>query len=99
MLKELLSTLTVDGVTITSINQINDLPSERRESFYRELIPEEVFTRFDIDPATGLNAAGQRVVTYVCPPRVLGFRIASPTEAWMASRGCMRRRSTARPGS
>ncbi len=75
MPKELLSTLTVDGVTITSINQINNLHTERRENFYRELIPEEVFTRFDIDPATGLNAAGQRVVTYVCPPRVLGFRI------------------------
>ncbi|MFQ6671860.1 MAG: hypothetical protein ACE5KY_01060, partial [Candidatus Tectimicrobiota bacterium] len=69
------SPLIVDGVPITSINQINELPAERREHLYQELIPPDVFSRFGIDPATGCNPAGQRVVTYLCPPNSLGFRI------------------------
>lgn len=67
--------LTMEGVAITSIHQINGLPAERREALYCELIPPEVFTQFGIDPATGQNAAGQPVVTYICPPGSSGFRI------------------------
>lgn len=67
--------LVVDGVTITSINQINSLPEELREGLYRELIPGEIFSCFGIDPATGRNADGQKVVSYMCPPDLSGFRI------------------------
>lgn len=72
---EIISPLTVDGVIITSINQINDLPEEFRESLYRELIPEQVFTLFRIDPTTGTNADGEEVVEYICPPNSSGFRL------------------------
>ncbi|MDA2916524.1 hypothetical protein MYX64_06775 [Nitrospinae bacterium AH_259_B05_G02_I21] len=73
MSDELPSPLIVDGVQITSINQINDLPSEERERLYRELVPPEVFARFDIDPTTGRNATGHEVVTCLCPPRSMSF--------------------------
>ena len=70
MSDEFPSPLIVDGVQITSINQINDLPSEERERLYRELVPPEVFARFDIDPTTGRNATGHEMVT--CPVSFYG---------------------------
>jgi hypothetical protein len=70
---ELISPLTVDGVVISTINQINELPEELRENLYRELIPEQIFTLFGIDPVTGTNADGEPVVNYICPPDSSGF--------------------------
>ena len=72
---ELLSPLTFEGVVITSINQINDLPPEVRASLYKELIPPEIFSQFQIDPISGTNADGEEVVNLSCPSNSSGFRI------------------------
>jgi hypothetical protein len=72
---ELAPPLVVEGELITSINQINSLPEEFRDGLYRELIPIEVFTLFGIDPETGINAEGEPVVEYICPPASSGFRL------------------------
>ncbi len=72
---ELISPLVVEGVTVTTVNQINNLPADVHEPLYRELIPSEVFSRFGIDPETGLNKHGEPVVHYICPPDASGFRL------------------------
>lgn len=56
------------GARFTSIQQINQLPAEEREAIYRRLIPPRVLTLLDLDPATGRDQRGNRLITYVCPP-------------------------------
>jgi hypothetical protein len=72
---EISAPLNVEGRTITCIYQINNLPVRDRERLYRFLIPPELFSRFGIDPDSGCNAQGQKVVTYICPPDNPGFRL------------------------
>ena len=55
------------GSGLTSIRQINQLPAEEREAIYRHLIPPRVIRLLGLDPTTGRDAAGNRLVTYVCP--------------------------------
>jgi hypothetical protein len=52
----------------SSLRQINLLPPEEREAIYRRLIPEELFDTFGIDRRTLTDRAGQRLVTFLCPP-------------------------------
>lgn len=56
------------GAAFTAIQQINQLPAEEREAVYRGLIPARVLTLLSLDPATGRDPRGNRLVTYVCPP-------------------------------
>jgi GNAT superfamily N-acetyltransferase len=56
------------GIGVTSIQQINQLPAEEREAIYRRLIPPRVIALLDLDPATGRDPRGNRLVTYICPP-------------------------------
>jgi GNAT superfamily N-acetyltransferase len=56
------------GGGLTSIQQINQLPTEERQAIYRCLIPPRVIALLHLDPATGRDPQGNRLVTYVCPP-------------------------------
>ncbi|HSC72142.1 MAG TPA: GNAT family N-acetyltransferase [Candidatus Methylomirabilis sp.] len=56
------------GTGLTAIRQLNQLPSEEREAIYRRLIPPRVVELLGLDPATGRDPQGNRLVTYVCPP-------------------------------
>lgn len=56
------------GAAFTSIQQLNQLPAEEREAIYRRLIPPRVIELLHLDPATGRDPGGNRLVTYVCPP-------------------------------
>jgi len=55
------------GSGLTSIRQINQLPAEEREAIYRRLLPPRVIGLLGLDPLTGRDAVGHRLVTYVCP--------------------------------
>lgn len=56
------------GAGFAAIRQINQLPTEEREAIYRCLIPSRVIELLDLNPATGRDPDGNRLVTYVCPP-------------------------------
>lgn len=56
------------GAGFTAIRQINQLSAEEREAIYRRLIPQRVIELLQLDPATGRDPRGDRLVTYVCPP-------------------------------
>jgi hypothetical protein len=57
----------VDGFGITSIQEINALPPEIAEALYVQLVPEELFGRFSISPATLCGADGTRLVRVTAP--------------------------------
>jgi len=50
------------------IYRLNRLPEPQKKAIYRLLIPEKVFTLFEIEPETGLNQKGEVVVRYEFPP-------------------------------
>lgn len=56
------------GAGLTAIRQLNQLPPEEREAIYRRLIPPRVVELLTLDPATGRDPQGNRLVTYVTPP-------------------------------
>ncbi len=56
-----------DGLDITSIQEINALPSEVAEGLYARLIPPELFERFAISPTTLCTADGARLVAVTAP--------------------------------
>jgi len=56
------------GDGLTTIRHINQLPEEERAAIYRRLIPPRVIELLGLDPATGRDRRGNRLVTYVCPP-------------------------------
>jgi GNAT superfamily N-acetyltransferase len=56
------------GAGLTAIRQINQLPVEEREAIYRRLIPPRVVELLSLDPATGRDREGNRLVIYVTPP-------------------------------
>jgi hypothetical protein len=59
--------LTVDGVRLYSLHQINQLPVEQKEEVYRLLLPVELLRDFRIDPVTLCDPDGNRLVTFTCP--------------------------------
>lgn len=50
------------GAQVTSIKYLNSLPQPLKESYYKELIPPEVFQNFGISSEALTNQEGQRVV-------------------------------------
>ncbi len=58
----------VAGFEIGSIQDLNGLPSALREGLYVRLVPPEVLGPLGVDPRTGLNAAGHRLLRVVAPP-------------------------------
>ena len=58
----------VEGIGLTSIQEINALPREVAEALYVRLIPEELLERFEIAPATLCDATGARLVRITALP-------------------------------
>ena len=46
--------------------QLNQLPPAEKEEIYRLLVPASVFTRFGINPESGLNRRGEKAVSFEC---------------------------------
>ena len=57
----------VAGFEIGSIQELNGLPPALREGLYARLIPRGVLERVGVDPSTGTNAAGHRLLRVVAP--------------------------------
>ena len=57
----------VEGVGLSSFQEINALPREVAEALYARLIPVEVFERCRVDPATLRDAGGSRLVRITAP--------------------------------
>jgi hypothetical protein len=58
----------VAGLEIGSIQELNGLPPALREGLYARLIPPEVLARLGLDPRTGTNGTGHRLLRVVAPP-------------------------------
>lgn len=58
----------VAGLEIGSIQEVNGLPPALREGLYTRLIPPEVLRQLGVDPHTGTNPAGHRLMRVVAPP-------------------------------
>ncbi|HYB42897.1 MAG TPA: hypothetical protein VEL75_14065 [Candidatus Methylomirabilis sp.] len=58
----------VEGIGLSSIQDINLLPREIAEALYARLIPPEMLERFRIDPLTLRDAAGTRLVRITALP-------------------------------
>ena len=56
------------GPEIGSIQELNGLPAALRDGLYARLVPAEVCARFGVDPATGRNGDGHRLLRVVAPP-------------------------------
>jgi hypothetical protein len=65
----------VDGMPMHSIRQINGLPAGQKMQVYRHLIPDDLLLKFGIQPASGTNAAGVKLVTIEAPPGTSFVRI------------------------
>lgn len=57
----------VAGLEVGSLRELNGLPAPVREGLYARLIPAELCTRFGVDPATGRNADGHRLLRVFAP--------------------------------
>ncbi len=57
----------VDGVTLHSLRQINELPVPEKEAVYCRLLPAPVLRSFGIDSEAFCDPKGQRLVTFTCP--------------------------------
>lgn len=57
----------VAGPELGSLHELNGLPAPLRDGLYGRLIPSEVCARFGVDPATGLNGAGHRLLRVFAP--------------------------------
>ena len=73
--------LDADGLPLTSLRDINRLPAAGKEAIYRQLIPEPLFSDFGIDPTRLCDAAGRRVVRFICPDGLGLLRIEVRLEA------------------
>jgi len=51
------------------IHRINQMPPGEKEGLYRLLIPPSLFSRFQINPLTFTDYAGNRLVRFYCPER------------------------------
>lgn len=58
-----------------SLQELNGLPAPLREGLYGRLIPLEVCARVGVDRATGLNAAGHRLLRIFAPPEQSWARV------------------------
>lgn len=58
----------VAAAELGSLQELNGLPAPLREGLYARLIPPEVCARFGVDPATGRNGAGHRLLQVFAPP-------------------------------
>ncbi len=56
-----------DGFPLFSLKEINRLGRKDKESIYRQIVPEPVYSLFGIDPETGRGVDGKRKITYICP--------------------------------
>jgi hypothetical protein len=56
------------ALELGSLQELNGLPAPLREGLYGRLIPAEICARFGVDPATGLNGAGHRLLRIFAPP-------------------------------
>jgi hypothetical protein len=56
-----------DGLPLSSLREINRLSLAGKESIYRELLPEEIFTQFPIDRDTLTGPDGECAVQFICP--------------------------------
>ena len=55
--------ISVDGISMHSIQQINALPEEQKVGIYCRLIPEDLLSQFGIDPVTLTDSEGVKLVT------------------------------------
>jgi len=55
------------GHPVSSLYDINNLPQPEKERIYLNLVPEQLFVRFQIDPHSMLNRDGERVIRFYCP--------------------------------
>jgi hypothetical protein len=65
----------VGTLELGSLQELNGLPAPLREGLYGRLIPAEVCARFGVDPATGLNGAGHRLLRIFAPPQQSWARV------------------------
>ena len=65
----------VAGLELGSLQELNGLPAPLRDGLYGRLIPSEICARFGVDPATGLNAAGHRLLRVFAPSEQSWARI------------------------
>jgi hypothetical protein len=65
----------VAGAELGSLQELNGLPAPLREALYSRLIPPDLWARFGVDPATGRNAAGHRLLQIFAPPEQSWARI------------------------
>jgi hypothetical protein len=54
---------------IARLVQLNRLPLAEKKEIYGLLIPRSLLARFGVNPETGLNRLGERVITIECPER------------------------------
>lgn len=62
-----------------SLLKFNQLPREERETIYRRLIPEAIFSTFNIDAVSLTDPTGNRLVEFTCP--------AEQDMVWIGVRG------------
>jgi hypothetical protein len=55
------------SVEIGSLRALNGLPAPLREGLYTRLVPPELFGRLGVDPNTGANARGERLLRVTAP--------------------------------
>ncbi len=55
------------GVGVSSIQEINQLPREMAEGLYARLVPDDLLSRFAIDPETLKGPEGTRLVRITAP--------------------------------
>ncbi|GAB4299193.1 MAG: hypothetical protein Fur0034_10680 [Desulfuromonadia bacterium] len=67
--------LSRDGTPLRSLREINRCPVEEKERIYRGLIPPALYTRFSIDPETGMTPGMFRGVTIIAPENLGLLRI------------------------
>ena len=64
-----------EGLGLASIQEINALPREVAQALYAKLVPEELFGRFGIDPATLCGADGKRLIRITAPEDAAWARV------------------------
>jgi hypothetical protein len=63
------------ALDLGSLQELNGLPAALREGLYGRLIPTDVCARVGVDPATGLNEAGHRLLRVFAPPEQSWARV------------------------
>jgi hypothetical protein len=63
------------GLALESIGEINALPQEVAHALYARLVPEELFERFKINPATRCGPDGHRLVRITAPAESAWARV------------------------